>query len=334
MGNFDDDTDEELLLLADPDLPEEQSESGSGREAIRTGASLLLEADGQRSELGIRSFFFVADFTAWDYDGDGVDEIIPADTAKGYYAKAPEQPAILHDKFDLDNCSPVLALDGSCIAVLRGGGTWQDVTVGDFDGDGSADLLLCDYGGTNLTARAYAVGGIELPVAEGAVLCCSDLAADMDGDGKDEVAGTFGALSICDPAATWRDLPGYEIQSGSTYAADLDGDGAEELLSGAGIYDVQTAKWLPLVYPAQANLPDKRFPACAAGDFDGDGTPELAVLNGEFSQGSGLYLFLADGQCSYYEELGFEVRTLHSLHAGGRDHLIVDAGLKGLYVFP
>lgn len=168
--------------------------------------------------------------------------------------------------------SGVMSIDGGSMSIrgARRIPTGLRTTIGDFDGDGKADLAVRDAGdGTwNLGRRAEPFGEPE------------DLAvpADYDGNGVVEMA-------------VFRPSTGEWIVDGLSsfvfgrdgdvpVAADYDGDG----MADAMIYHPATSIWQrPGITPVRWGVPgDEPVPA----DYTGDGAADLAV----FRAATGLWL--------------------------------------------
>lgn len=166
------------------------------------------------------------------------------------------------------------------------------IVVGDFNGDGRADIaavngafgigsvaiLLGNGDGTFRSAVNYAAGGYAQGLAT----------ADFNGDGVEDLVVTdFGNNAVViltgNGDGTFRAGANYPAGTGPTFVAvgDCNGDGlpdlavatssAVELLTGNGDGTFK----LPVRYAAGKNVT-----AIAVADFDGDGRADLAVTNG------------------------------------------------------
>lgn len=190
------------------------------------------------------------------------------------------QPAALRWDFDGRTivAGPPLPSIGSSPGV---------VTIGDFDGRGAADLFV----GGRVTAKRWPepaasrlfhqqggrwdVNAADSPIVAGTGLVTGALFADLDGDGRPELALSTeygplrifrkmaGVLSVWDPPTTFesRTLPLSEWTGwwSSVAVADLDGDGKPDLIAGNWGLNSVWQVW------------GDGKPAAAYGDFFNDG---------------------------------------------------------------
>ncbi len=169
--------------------------------------------------------------TTADVDGDGADEIV---TAPGF-SGGPHVRAFRPDG--------TLVMEFFAFAPDM----TQGITVagGDFDGDGRDELAVAREGAGPAELRIYrfvdgaphfAIGFRAAPDGQHAGVALS--AADVDGDGKDEIvaaqnggrgvrAYTFGGLVLRE----WAPYPKGTVDAVRAAAADVDGDGHVELVT-------------------------------------------------------------------------------------------------------
>jgi hypothetical protein len=176
--------------------------------------------------------------------------------------------------------------------------------IGDLDGDGSPEVVLCVEAGLSPRHNflyAFRADGSDLPgwpieILSGAnpYYSCSPsgaLLVDLDGDGRPEVIHAMNPGEVQVFRGDGVALPGWPFRAGpdalghhrginaDLAAADLDGDGRPEVIlvetgyqprllavSGNGAI----ARGFPIVLP---EVVDRQAPAAA--DLNGDGTPEL-----------------------------------------------------------
>jgi len=174
-------------------------------------------------------------------------------------------------------------------------GKWPNsVSIGDLDGDGKLDLAVTDfYDGTVSVLRNIGSNG-EVAFDHRIILTAkyaprSISIGDLDGDGKPDLAvanlsvfrntSTIGAISF----ATRIDL----IDGGiSVSIGDLDGDGKPDLAAtngwGGSTVSIfrNTSTVSSLSFASRIDFVTGVDPVkVSIGDYDGDGKPDLAVLN-------------------------------------------------------
>ncbi len=152
----------------------------------------------------------------------------------------------------------------------------SQIAIGDLDGDGVPEVCASGlyYGVVCLSNEGVALwaAGAETYGYGGPAM------ADLDGNGKSELI--FGRTVInSDATVRWTGAGG--VGRYLSFAVDMDGDGQLEVSAGSSLYDTDgTLLWDDGTYDGPS----------AAGDFDGDGLPELVHV------GSGVvYLTGADG---------------------------------------
>ncbi len=184
------------------------------------------------------------------------------------------------------------------------GSSPRSVAVGDFNGDGRLDLAVANQGSNSVSVllnttpvgqttpafapqQTFTTGRYPVSVA----------AADINGDGKSDIAITsgFGGLSVLlnrTPAdvttLSFAPQQTFPVSGRSLAVGDFNGDGKLDLA--IANQDANNVFILlnvpapitvaPSLYPQQAFTTDS-FPASVAiGDFNGDGKPDLATPNG------------------------------------------------------
>jgi len=320
VGDFDADGDEEALI-------------------VREKNPRVFEASGKSRRAGIygRTPLYVA---AWDYDRDGICEIVPDySNASGLVLKGLKQwqPKTGSGGYPLS--TPVLSVAGEIIAELEGMSEWlRAPLVVDFTGDGRREIILNAPDDPEqfvvLGAQGQAVESFNVP--EWQLLAG---AGDVNGDGLDEV--TFIDVKQDAVVAYGQDMHqqyfplGYgSIEFRDSTLVDVTGDGIAEVISPAlGYYDLASRSFIPFAFPEQAEPVQEPTASIAVCDLEGDGAKEIAVSASGFPFGNALVIFDAGGNCKYYEEFGDTVWDVARLRAGGQDHLAVQLTTR-LLIYP
>jgi len=221
-------------------------------------------------------------FLSGDFDGDGSSEVLadhPDGNAAGgvfaFYRLSSAGDTVEAELIDLGGPSAAYAAETGLYAA------------GDFNGDGTDDVAFADGDetGVNLTfgfASGFDFGQTVLP-ANGDHRDLTALgAADLDGDGEDELLYAHG-----DRLAVWKDgveLAVFELDGElvSVGAGEFDGEPGLDLFaydSGNNVYTITD----PLGSPATDEFEFALIPSSAQGrptpiDADGDGLTDLVVV--------------------------------------------------------
>ena len=193
----------------------------------------------------------------------------------------------------------VYAENGALWGAVALGDGWEPVGIGDFDGDGRDDVL-------RINAAGYVVG--EMSNGDGTftaqVLNFKDAAwdilgiGDFDGDGKDDVlvanptgaSETVGLIGYWKAGTEWTLINGYSASWEMIATGDFDGDGKCDMLwknsflgADGKTYNAYCS-WIvgnPVDWRMVSVANPEEWNFLCAGDFDGDGTKDIAMVNGE-----------------------------------------------------
>jgi hypothetical protein len=143
----------------------------------------------------------------------------------------------------------------------------EAVAVGDFNGDGTPDLAVANYGGTTVS--------VLLGNGHGTFQAAHNFAAG------------FGAVSLA--------------------VVDFNGDGSPDLAVAAPLDEVVSVllgNGEGTFQPARHVATGIVAQSVAVGDFNGDGRPDLAVVSGNFFSGT-VSVLLGNGDGSFQPALNF-----------------------------
>lgn len=247
IGDFDADDEKEILILDTPPFPSE-----------------LVKLDGSSRPVAFHQEISHSRYLTWDWDRDGIDELLTSSTDG-----SPEV------------C--IYNLAGELVHTIENRTMGGFSIVGDYDGDGKPDLLLCaEQAYTPIVYRQQGLAAITGSTYSEGPPCCL---ADLDGDGRKAIV----AISKAGYLVTTPD--GHDLRYWDliypAWTADLSGRGIDWLIDpGKGILDPMTGlacrlQWPPEVQETFGDIYIWRMDRfdIAAYTPPGETEPLLAVAN-------------------------------------------------------
>jgi hypothetical protein len=214
-------------------------------------ATEIYRLDGSHSPVPWAKFFFIERFFPWDYNHDGVDELVPVTRGLSYIfdenypvisygATSPgvgwpiecADGQLEHVALDIrDEYTPVYNASGKEKSSFVGGFTFGQLLTGDLDGDGRQDLLVK----LKKMVDTYSVFGgpraerLKDITPESNTKCA--FCGDLDGSGRDSLVSLEGnELALYDLKSKRKAIGGWPAGYFPTTAADINGDKVDEVI--------------------------------------------------------------------------------------------------------
>ncbi len=228
------------------------------------------------------------DLAIADIDGDGKPDIIGASTSDN-----------LVSVYSNNSTSGNISFPSKTDFAVADGGAPQNLAVADFDGDGKPDIATENYNTNNISIlhNTSTVGApwfdthVDFPVGNSPTGLA---AADMDGDGKTDLVVSNNLdntlsllLNTCSAGAI--NFSRNDVATGSgpfnMAVADYDGDGLPDIAvctynSNTVSVHKNTSSAGTLSVTSNVDYPTGFTPWwVSASDLDGDGRPDLAVVD-------------------------------------------------------
>lgn len=289
-------------------------------------ACQLLELDGSMTELPILGWDAIRSSIAWDWDGDGIDELVCT-------AYSPEGGARSGGN---GNGLEIVGISGELLDTVNGRLPMATQYLGDMDGNGRLELLVDDLSSSRIIAMAP--GGAETWSTEGIMPAIIWSLADIDGDGRAEAIsqGTSGgpvtkasALRAYGFEQEQLPVPGLGDsvpQDMPVCAADLDGDGVAELLTERQIVSPATGKAVELQLPVGwAAIHYGAFPCVAIPLHlpQGNCFAVAVYQKPEGKRSDTLLIWDSTGKLIYHEYSESEIDRLYAVWDGQQDRLVM-----------
>ena len=193
----------------------------------------------------------------------------------------------------------VYAENGALWGAVALGDGWEPAGIGDFDGDGRDDVLRINAAGYVVGEMSNGDGTFTAQVLNFKAAAWDILGiGDFDGDGLDDVlvanptgaSETVGLLGYWKGGTEWTLINGYSAAWEMIATGDFDGDGKCDMLwknsflgADGKVYNAYCS-WIvenPIDWRMVSVADPEEWNFLCSGDFDGDGTGDIAMVNAE-----------------------------------------------------
>jgi len=279
-----------------------------------------------------------------DFNGDGKADVVWRNASTGENYLYPMNGALI--------------LPGE--GYLRGvaDANWKIVGIGDFDGDGKADLLWRNSStGQNYI---YFMDGTSIKPTEGFIRTVADLnwsvagIGDFDGDGKDDILWRnsstgesylypMNGLAIQATEGFVRTVadPNWQVAG----VGDFDGDGKADVLwrnlaTGENYLYPMNGTAILAGEGYVRSVADTNWKVAGVGDFDGDGKADVLWRNSSTGENylypmNGLAIKAGEGYLRTVADLDWTVAAVGDFDGDGKADILWRKGVTGEnYVYP